>query len=295
MNRNWRLYRDIGSSFNEGMCRKGRCLPVFFTKMKIFISVDIEGVAGISQWNETEEGAWYEYFRREMSREAAAACEGALAAGADEIYVKDGHSTACNILPDMLPKEAVLNRGWSGDGYGMMSGIKDDVDLAVMIGYHAPSSSDQNPLSHTSENYIRKFVMNGEVASEFSINRYTCAYHGVPVAFVSGDQGICDEVKRIDPKIGTFACFKGWGNSTTSVHPDVAAVGIREGVTQGILQGNHLVPELPEEFDVRITYQDRSRAMHASLFPNAKLLDPYTVQFVAREYFEFLRFYSFVG
>lgn len=230
-----------------------------------------------------------------MSREVAAACEGALAAGVDEIYVKDGHHTACNILPDMLPRQAVLNRGWSGDGYGMMSGIKDNVDLAVMIGYHSASASDRSPLSHTSENYIRKFEINGQTVSEFFINRYTAALFGVPVIFVSGDQGICDEVKRTDATIGTFATLDGWGNSTTSVHPEVACEGIKEGVRQAVLSHATRATELPPTFDVRITYQERNRALHASLFPGAVLLDPYTAGFTATEYFEFLRFYSFVS
>lgn len=264
--------------------------------MKVFISADIEGVAGISQWNETEEGVWYDYFRRQMSKEVASACRGALAGGADEIYVKDGHHTACNIIPDLLPKEALLNRGWTGDMFGMMSGIQDDADVAVMIGYHSASYSDQNPLSHTSENYIRKFVINGEAVSEFMINRYTCGLFGVPVIFISGDQGICDEAKGIDPAIGTFACFKGRGNSTTSIHPELACEGIFEGVKEAMLSLDEAKPaSLPESFDVQITYQERNRALHASQFPGAKLIEPYTVQFVTDDYAEFLRFYSFVG
>ncbi|MHC5374168.1 M55 family metallopeptidase [Enterococcus sp. LJL120] len=263
--------------------------------MKIFISADIEGVAGIGQWNETESGPWYDYFSKEMSREVAAACEGALAAGATEIYVKDGHHTACNIYPDMLPKEAVLNRGWSGDGYGMMSGVQDDVDFVVMIGYHAASYSDANPLSHTSENYIRKFEINGQLASEFMINRYIAALHQVPVIFLSGDQGIVDEVRATDPGISTFATLQGRGGSTTSVHPEIAYEKIKEGVRQAVTLNKYYVPELPEYFDVKITYQEQNRARKAALFPGAKLIDPYTVQFETGEYFEFLRFYTFVG
>lgn len=263
--------------------------------MKLFISADIEGIAGISQWNETEQGPWYDYFCKEMSMEVAAACEGATQAGVNSIYVKDGHHTACNILPHLLPKEAVLNRGWSGDGFGMMSGIQNNIDAVAMIGYHSGSFSDQNPLSHTSENYIRKFEINGEQASEFMINRYICGMVGVPVIFVSGDEGICEEVQKIDEKIETFSTLKGWGDSTTSLHPEVAQLGIRKGIKRAIENQLYTIPKLPESFDVRITYQERNRARKAGLYPGTKLLDPYTVQFETKNYFDFLRFYSFVG
>ncbi|MFV0557458.1 MAG: M55 family metallopeptidase [Enterococcus sp.] len=263
--------------------------------MKVFVSADLEGVAGISQWSETETGPWYEYFCEQLSREVAAACEGAIAAGATEIYVKDGHHHALNIRPDMLPKAAVLNRGWSGDGLGMMSGVQDDVDVAVMIGYHAASFSPASPLAHTSERYIRQFTINDERASEFTINRYTAAYYGVPVAFVSGDQGICDQVKTLDQAVTTYATLVGRGGSTTSVHPVVACEQIFARVKSALTQVRYQVARIPEVLDVKITYQKQNRARQAALFPGAKLIDPYTVQFVTSEYFEFIRFYSFVG
>jgi D-amino peptidase len=264
--------------------------------MKLFISADIEGVAGIAKWNETENGAWYDYFTQQMTAEVAAACRGALDAGVTEIYVKDGHHLATNIHPEKLPKEAILNRGWAGDGYGMMSGVQDgDVDCVVMIGYHSKSYSNQNPLSHTSENYIRKFSINDELVSEFSINRLTAAFCHVPVIFVSGDQGLIDDVHQTDAAIGTFATLQGRGGSTTSVHPEVATDGIYAGVKAAILAKKGQVAQIPATLDVKIEYQEQNRARQASLFPGARLLDPYTVGFVTNQYFEFLRFYSFVS
>ena len=75
--------------------------------MKIFVSSDMEGTAGVCHWDEVSKGQdLYEHFARQMSREVAAACEGALAAGADEILVKDAHDSARNINPEMLPRQA---------------------------------------------------------------------------------------------------------------------------------------------------------------------------------------------
>ena len=81
---------------------------------RIFLSADIEGTAGIVHWDETEYGKnGYEYFRRQMTREVAAACEGAREGGADEIVIKDAHDSARNILPDELPQGVKLFRGWA--------------------------------------------------------------------------------------------------------------------------------------------------------------------------------------
>ena len=91
--------------------------------MKVFLSVDIEGVAGISHWDEaTKSHADYGRFQQQMIAEAVAACEGALAAGATVITVKDAHGTGRNLIAEALPKprRADLGLEWASvlDGAG---------------------------------------------------------------------------------------------------------------------------------------------------------------------------------
>ena len=83
--------------------------------MKVYISVDIEGVAGITHWDEAEKNHvdWQE-FREIMTREAIAAVEGAKAAGATDIWVKDAHDSGRNLITSMFPAEVTLIREWSG-------------------------------------------------------------------------------------------------------------------------------------------------------------------------------------
>lgn len=262
--------------------------------MKVFISADIEGVAGITQWQETESGPWYDYFCQEMTREVATACRAAFAAGATEVFVKDGHHSACNLIPHLLPKGVVLHRGWKMDGYGMMSGVQE-CDVAVMIGYHAASSSNQHPLAHTSEAFIRKFELNEQIASEFLLNRYTAGFFGVPVVFLSGDAGICAEVAQVDPAIGTFATSVGNSSAAASRHPEDVEEGIYAGVFQAISERQVQAAQLPDDFVVRITYQEQRMAQKASLFPGAVAEDPYTVRFETTDWWAFLQFYTFVA
>ncbi|MEG2287224.1 MAG: M55 family metallopeptidase, partial [Ruthenibacterium sp.] len=153
--------------------------------MNVFISADIEGTCGIAAWSETEPGkpdGDYAYFKTQMSEEVAAACRGAVTAGAARILVKDAHDSARNINPIVLPQEAQINRGWSGDLYSMMSGIqRGEWDAVAFTGYHAAASGTGNPLSHTMSLRVDWLEINGVRASEFTINAYTAGYHGVPV------------------------------------------------------------------------------------------------------------------
>ena len=83
--------------------------------MKIYISADMEGITGVTHWDEVDHNKPpYSYFQEQMSKEVAAACEGANSAGAKEIFVKDAHYSARNIIPSFLPKNVKIIRGWSG-------------------------------------------------------------------------------------------------------------------------------------------------------------------------------------
>ena len=91
---------------------------------RIFLSADIEGTCGIAHWDETElNKPDYEPFRRQMTREVAAACEGALAAGSEDILIKDAHDSARNLLPGELPLGVQIFRGWGSDIHSMVSGL----------------------------------------------------------------------------------------------------------------------------------------------------------------------------
>ena len=82
--------------------------------MKVFISVDIEGITGVTSWSETILGnSDYIQFAEQMTKETVAACEGAISMGAKEIFIKDAHDSARNIDITKLPRCAKLSRGWS--------------------------------------------------------------------------------------------------------------------------------------------------------------------------------------
>ena len=149
--------------------------------MKLFISADIEGTSGICHWDETEKGRdLYQQFALQMSREVAAACEGAIEAGCEEILVKDAHDSARNIDPALLPETARIFRGWGADPLCMMAGLDAGFDGVVFTGYHSGVGSDANPLAHTMNTRAFALKINGEPASELYINCLIASYLGVP-------------------------------------------------------------------------------------------------------------------
>jgi D-amino peptidase len=263
--------------------------------MKVYITADIEGATGATHWDETDKkNPDYGEFQEQMTAEVVAACEGALSAGATEIWVRDAHWTGRNISASKLPREAKLVRGWSGHPFSMMQGLDETFQAVLVIGYHSRAGSGASPLAHTMTGNVVYVTINGQYASEFLIAAYTAGLVGVPVAFISGDAGICQEAEALIPGLGTVAVKDGVGNSTVSIHPHLAVEQIRGGV-EAALKGDlsRCRVTLPDRFAVELRHRNHADAYRVSFFPGANLKEPHTVQFEADDYFEVLRFFSF--
>ncbi|MFT9494067.1 M55 family metallopeptidase [Anaerosolibacter sp.] len=265
--------------------------------MKVYISADIEGVTGITHWNETDKGKGdYGYFAEQMTREVAAACEGALRAGAAEIWVKDAHETGRNIDPEALPEITRLIRGWSGHPFSMVQELDESFDALLFVGYHSWAGSNHNPLAHTMDAHgIQYIKMNGIYASEFMIHAYAAASLDVPVVFISGDKGLMEEAKAMNGSMRTLAVNEGIGDSTISIHPQVAVEQIKKEVELALKGDLALCKiEVPEYFEVEISFAAHKKAYKASFYPGMKQLSANAVSFESHDYFEVLRMMSFV-
>jgi len=264
--------------------------------MKVFISADIEGITGIVHWDEATR--WkpdYPPYNDELLNEVRAACEGANQAGAKEILIKDAHGVGRNLNFSNLPDNVKILRSFSGHPYGMMQEIDNTFDAVLMIGYHSYGSSDQNPLSHTLDDNLSYIKINGEYASEFLINGYTASLENVPIAFVSGDYGLCEHVKEINPNIETVGLSKGIGNSAIGIHPNVAFEKIKHGVENKLKNKNdNCKISLPEKFNVEISFLNHTKAYRSSFYPGMVKKSSTNLLFETNEYFEVLRMLAFV-
>lgn len=264
--------------------------------MKIYLSADMEGTAGIVNWNETTaDHPQYAYFREQMSREVAAACEGALEAGATEILVKDAHDSARNIIPAMLPEQAKLFRGWDDTPEMMVAGLDESFYGVLFTGYHAAAGTDANPLSHTMSLKVQSLACNGKLLSEFDINAMIAAFYGVPAFFLSGDRGLCEAAKQAVPNILTVATNEGRGSGAITLHPDVAVKQIQETVARALTQpAVKCVYPLPPQFHVEVCYKEHIHAAKAANYPGVKRKDAKTVILESKDFREVLRAFFWI-
>jgi D-amino peptidase len=263
---------------------------------KLYISADIEGSCGIADWKETElENPQSAYFRAEMTREAKAACEGAIAAGADDILVKDAHDSGRNIDPSALPERARIMRAWTRDPYSMMAGLDESFCGAMFIGYHSAAGTNGNPLAHTMNTDNVRVLVNGRVASEFLINAYTAALFGVPPLMLSGDKALCESALEICPRIKTVAVSEGLGNASTSIHPELARRRIEEAAREALSADPAAFKlELPKKFDVEIEYKKHFLAYRGSFYPGARAAGAIGLEYSSASWREVLAFMYFV-
>lgn len=268
--------------------------------MKLFISADIEGVAGISAPSECDHAQQAEYlpFRKQMTDEVAAACAGAYAAGADGILVQDAHFSGRNLdihrLAAPQGRQLHLARGWSGHPFMMVQGLDDSFDAVAFIGYHSAAGSAGNPLAHTlSGSMFARIEINGVTASEFLIHAYAAATVGVPVIFLSGDAALCQDAGRVVEGITTVATLVGHGASSTSITPAEAVRRIEDGVRQALAARSTRPVELPAHFHLKAVFNRARQAFEKSFFPGARLAGDTEVVLESSRYFDLLTFLMF--
>lgn len=205
--------------------------------MKVLISVDMEGVTGVTHPDDTlSHGADYSMYRRFMTRDADAAIKGAFDAGATEVVVNDSHMSMRNLLLEDLDPRARVIRGFNKP-LCMVQGVDDTVDALVCVGYHACSGTEAGVLNHTLlGKEVHNLLLDGEPIGETGLNALVAGHFGVPVAFVAGDDAVCREARGLlGEDLPTYAVKDGIDMLTAScLHPDVTYEGIRTGVTNAL-------------------------------------------------------------
>lgn len=201
--------------------------------MRVLISADMEGVAGVTGYDDVLPGEPdYERGRRLLTAEASAAVRGVLAFDADaEVAVADAHGYYRNILPDELDRRARLRRG-SPRVDGMLSGVADGVDAVILLGYHGQAGTWRAVLAHTMAGRVIYDVRcDGRSLGEIGLNVAYAAGHGATTVLVTGDDTAAAEAARVAPGIHAVEVKRALGGwAADSLHPEVACERIEAAV-----------------------------------------------------------------
>jgi D-amino peptidase len=247
--------------------------------MKVLIAADMEGISGVADRSFVlEDGLNYEIGRYLMESDVNAAIDGAIASGATDILVVDGHSGGHNLRIVNLNSKAMLQTG-SARPFPMITGY-DKADVAIFIGYHARFGSRLAVLDHTYTSRLKLWINNIE-AGESYMNALLCGSKNVPVVLYSGDQALADEVRLFSPDSYQVVVKEAYGRSSaSSLHPEKSGVLIKENVSKALeaWQKGKIAPvTTTDPVEIRVEFIVSEMAEQAAVLPGAEQVDPLTV------------------
>ncbi|MGH7499106.1 MAG: M55 family metallopeptidase [Gemmatimonadales bacterium] len=262
--------------------------------MRVYISVDMEGIAGVVHEDQTDPtdpryAGEYNRFRRLMTAEANAAIDGALAAGATTILVNDSHWLMLNLLAEELNPAAELLSG-GPKIRSMVEGIEEGFDAALFIGYHARAGTHNAIIDHTYTSRVHEARLNGRPVGELALNAALAGTYGVPVALVSGDQALAAEARDLlGGSVETVIVKQAVGRfAARSVHPTEACRRIREG-TSAALRRPHEPLELESPVHLEVEFALTQMADMAELVPGSRCTGGRTLDYTHDDYREVFR------
>ncbi len=250
--------------------------------MKVYISVDIEGMAGVvdREQGNAASGTPYEIGRQLMTAETNAAIAGALAAGATEIVVNDGHGGMRNLDALELDRRATLIQGRVKPLF-MVEGLDASFDACFLVGYHAPAGVRDGVLNHAFHPY--ELRCNGQVFSETGLSAMIAGHYGVPTVLVTGDDAT---LRDADTLLGAgryvgVTTKRGISRfAAASVHPEVARERIGAGAEAALRRLSEFAPfTVATPLRLELDFYHSPQADVAALIPTTERLGDRTLAF----------------
>lgn len=256
--------------------------------MKIYISSDMEGVAGVTAWEQVDArtpSPEYPQYQRYYTQEVAAAIAGAKAAGATEILVNDSHGPMRNLLLDELPSDIRIIFG-NRKPYSMVQDADESFAGALFVGYHAGIGDRDAVLCHTyTPSVIYEARLNGAVCTEATLNAALLGHHRVPLLYVSGDRTTVEGAQSQMPwvrgtivkeSIGTF--------SANSISPQAAQALIEADVRNAVAErANAQAYRFEPPYALEIELAKVEQADHVAIVPGFERTGARSIRFVHRD------------
>ncbi len=252
--------------------------------MKVLISVDIEGVAGVSRPEQAQAGAIdYDTARRLMTEEANAAIRGAFHGGAGDVIVADAHGGFGNLVPDLLDARARLVHGKPRPD-GMLQGLREEgVEAAMLVGYHAMAGA-RGVLAHTIRSTaFHRVALNGRPVGEAMLYGLLAGELGIPIVMCSGDDAFATETRAWLPHTCFAVVKNAIGNrAAMSLSPDYARRLIEGEAKAGLMTRGQVEPlKLEPPLTCRVEAKSLVLADLFAVLPGARRPEPLVVEFDA--------------
>lgn len=257
-------------------------------KLKVYISVDMEGIAGVVNGDQvSSSGSDYNLARRWMTQEVNAAVRGALKAGATEIVVNDSHGSMRNVIISELDQAAALITG-SPKPLSMMQGIDETFDAVFFVGYHARAGSRDGVLDHTySGGSVYSIKVNGMELGETEQNALIAGCFNVPVVLITGDKTVCEQARKsLGEGLETAVVKEGIGRyAAKCLTPANACEVIQQKAEMALKNRAQAKPfKLQPPYRFELTYLRSSMADAAELIPQVKRAGPRTITYEIEDY-----------
>lgn len=228
--------------------------------MNVFIMTDLEGISGVNTMTAiTEVGGEENRFACErLMADTNAAIDGAFLAGAEKVFVVDGHGAANNFIDELLDERATKV---SVKDFSQVI-QSEKIAAYIQIGAHAKPGTLNGFLDHvqSSETWY-DYRINGTSYGELVQGGTFAGAYGIPCVMVSGDEAACKEAKNcFGENIVCVPVKKGIGrNSAECCDLKEAEEKIREGVKQGIERAARIEPfklQMPLNVQLDFTRSD---------------------------------------
>jgi D-amino peptidase len=266
--------------------------------LKVYISADMEGVAGVVTGDQLGPGGFeYQQARQWLTNEINTAIQAAKDAGATEIVLSDSHGNGENILIDRLPVDVRVVRSWPRP-LMMMQGIDESFDAVLFIGYHASTTNPEGVRAHTmSSGTLTAVRLNGVPVPEAAINAAIAGHFGVPVIMISGDNVIVEEARGLLGELEGAVLKEAYGfHSAMTVTPEAALPIIRGAVIAALERLEDFETyRLEGPVEVEVSFKNYLPAELLSYLSIVDRVDSHTIRFVGKDMLEVSRFLAFMG
>jgi D-amino peptidase len=251
-------------------------------QLKIFISVDMEGIGGIGTSAMTSTGGKdYETGRKLMTNEVNAVVSAILESGPATIVVNDSHGDMQNLFHTQLdPRVEYIQSNIKP--LGMVQGLDATFDGVIFIGYHAMAGTENGFLAHTGSSTVKGLWLNGVEVGEGGLNTYFASALGVPVILASGDRAFSEEIKKLTTTRTVITKEAIGASAAKLIHPDVVIKELQAQTKAALKEIKKAKPLTQEPIEFKLKVDAPTRADVAMSIPGMKRVDGYTVSYQAK-------------